>query len=428
MRRYPFAFLLMATLFVSSTFAQLSDEDLAALQAKGKVEGWTFSVGRNPATDRPMNELCGLVVPKDWRTGARFTMFEAKAGLPASFDWRAYGACTPVKAQGGCGSCWAFGTVGPLESNILIEDGVVVDLSEQWLVSCNQETEPPIILSGVWGCDGGWWAHDYHQGAMTDPCGGWGAVLEADFPYAEADLPCDCPYPHAYTIHSWAYIGPEEGIPETDAIKQAILAYGPVSAAVYVEGAFAGYTGGVFNGSVDEEPNHAVVLVGWDDAQGSDGVWILRNSWSTLWGEGGYMRIEYRCSNVGLGACYVDYTGHGGEVGPEITSQPAGGHVAPGWSYEFTIEATGLGDLHYEWQRDGEPVGGDSPTLLIENASPEDEGVYVCDVLDARGSTPSHVAALILYSSEALPVAGAGALCVLAALCLFGVGLATRNK
>ena len=89
--------------------------------------------------------------------------------LPDSFDWRSIGASdytTPIKNQSDCGSCWAFATVGPLESNIKIRDGDEVDLSEQWLVSCNQEG---------WGCDGGsGWAHDYHEW-KADPCGGVGA-------------------------------------------------------------------------------------------------------------------------------------------------------------------------------------------------------------------------------------------------------------
>ena len=93
-------------------------------------------------------------------------------GLPTAFNWCDQNGCTPVKNQGNCGSCWAFATVAPLESLIKINDGVTVDLSEQYLVSCN---------SDGWGCDGGFWAHDYHQWKMVDGEYEAGAVLEGDF-------------------------------------------------------------------------------------------------------------------------------------------------------------------------------------------------------------------------------------------------------
>lgn len=50
--------------------------------------------------------------------------------LPEAYNWCDLDGCTPVRDQGNCGSCWAFGTVGPLESAILIQDGVSMDLSE----------------------------------------------------------------------------------------------------------------------------------------------------------------------------------------------------------------------------------------------------------------------------------------------------------
>jgi hypothetical protein len=35
--------------------------------------------------------------------------------LPQTYDWRLYGAVTPVKDQSVCGSCWSFGTIGCVE-------------------------------------------------------------------------------------------------------------------------------------------------------------------------------------------------------------------------------------------------------------------------------------------------------------------------
>jgi len=418
---------LAAALVAGLAPADFAADELADLRARGAAEGWTFTVGNNAATDRPLEALCGLIVPEDWREGARFTTFAEKYDLPAAFDWRDHDGCTPIRDQGACGSCWAFATVGALECNIRIVDGVSVDLSEQWLVSCNQETEPPVVLEdGEWGCNGGWFAHGYHSGAKTDACGGTGAVLEADFPYEADDLPCDCPYPHPYLMDDWAYVGPEFDVPDVDAIKQAILAYGPVSAAVYVDLAFHQYTGGVFNLSQNETVNHGIVLVGWDDSLGANGAWILRNSWGSGWGDGGHMYIQYGCSNVGLGACYVDYGGLAQTAGPTITVQPQGGPVPQGWTYHLHVAAEGMDALHYEWRRDDVPLGApDAPDFYIEHARPSDAGVYTCAVSDARGETLTDGAVVQIQGSA--PAALPPSLAVLAAACALAGARALRR-
>jgi C1A family cysteine protease/putative hemolysin len=253
----------------------------ALYQPADTEEGGSAPEGLRPAPDEPMP-------PSGLRAPGR--------DLPTSFDWRDLDGCSSIKNQGNCGSCWAFGTAAALECNILIKDAVEEDLSEQWLVSCNQEG---------YGCGGGWWVHDYFQ-YSTDPCGDAGAVLEADFPYTATNAPCNCPYPHFYFIDGWGFVTGWE-VPPVDMIKQAILDYGPVSVAVIVNNAFHDYTGGVFDDCTTGDCNHAVALVGWDDTQGSNGVWFLRNSWGPGWGEDGYMKIEYNCSLVGYASVWVHY-------------------------------------------------------------------------------------------------------------------------
>jgi len=50
-------------------------------------------------------------------------------------------------------------------------------------------------------------------------------------------------------------------------------------------------------------PNHAVVIVGWDDdyeAQGQRGAFIVRNSWGVNWGESGYFYVPYNDDSIAL--------------------------------------------------------------------------------------------------------------------------------
>lgn len=69
--------------------------------------------------------------------------------LPEQYDWRLYGAVTPVKDQSVCGSCWSFGTIGHIEGAYFLKNGGnLVRLSQQALVDCSWGY-------GNNGCDGG---------------------------------------------------------------------------------------------------------------------------------------------------------------------------------------------------------------------------------------------------------------------------------
>jgi hypothetical protein len=270
----------------SMAFMYGDDAEIQRLRAQGQREGWTFTVGKTSVSDIPLEQLCGLVIPKNWRQTAVFEddVFGKRvlATPPDTYDWRDYGKVTPVRNQASCGSCWAFGMIGSYEAILAINNQGLNDLSEQFLVRCN---------SYGYGCDGGWWCYDDLYN---------GIPLESCYPYTGTDGSCSQSCTKYYPVDASYFVGSSSGVPSTSAIKQAIYDHGPVAAAVYVNSAFQNYSSGIFNSCTSSSPNHAIVLVGWGST-----YWILRNSWGSGWGESGYMRITFGCSNVGYAATYA---------------------------------------------------------------------------------------------------------------------------
>ena len=306
-------------------------------------------------------------------------------GPPAAFNWCDQGACTPVRDQGSCGSCWAFSTVAPLESNIMYYDGTERDLSEQYLLSCNDDG---------WDCSGGWFAHDYHEWKYLQGEPEAGAVYEADFPYTARDDPCNPPHTHREQITDWQYVGTAGGVPSVGAIKQAIVDHGPVSVAICTSDAFRNYTGGVFLTEGCGRLDHAVVLVGWDDGQGTNGIWYLRNSWGPGWGESGYMRIGYGISSVGYAANYVVYeptcfdldtntypAGTGTVVANPPPNCDGGGGYEPNTVVELTTLAS-PGWHFFTWG--GDASGSDYPTTITMDSDKNITAHFMCDGCSLR--------------------------------------------
>jgi inhibitor of cysteine peptidase len=310
---------------------------------------------------------------------------DAQSGLPSSLNWCDLGACTPVRNQGSCGSCWAFSTIGALESNLLYRDGVARDLSEQYLLSCN--------IDG-WDCAGGWFAHEYHEWKFPAGEPEAGAVYETDFPYTGRDYdPCNPPHTHHEKIVDWRYVGGPSGVPPIADIKQAILDYGPVAVAIYTGDDFRAYTGGVFNSQENGSPNHAVVLVGWDDTQGPNGIWYLRTSWGPYWGEDGYMRIRYGVSNVGYAANYVVYYPSCYNLAIAIDPESTGSVVADplpnceGGLYEpdtvVELTANPSAGWHFlSWS--GDASGSANPVVIHMDSSKSVVAQFMCDGCSLR--------------------------------------------
>ncbi|MDD5565223.1 MAG: C1 family peptidase, partial [Thermoanaerobaculaceae bacterium] len=270
-----------------------------------------------------LDQLCGrreeLLPPEALDRGPAIQSVTAMARKPAptptatptpapGLDPYHIGVFTPPKDQGGCGSCWAFGTIDEAETAVLVDAGAdngyvdgagvhassgvaIPDMSEQYVLSCNDLG---------YSCAGGNNALSFltgsHPGAMDEGC----------FGYEAADLACGyCDKPFWWHLSGWAYLISDTKIPTVAAIKQAILTYGAVTAYVYVDRTFQAYTGGVYNNTKTYRyTNHQIQLVGWDD---SKSAWLLKNSWGTGWGIDGYMWITYTSCRVGEGAAWATY-------------------------------------------------------------------------------------------------------------------------
>lgn len=200
--------------------------------------------------------------------------------IAAALDWRNHSVVTPVKNQGGCGSCWAFASVANMESHYAIKTGELHELSTQQVTSC---TENPRECGGTGGCQGATNELGYEYAIRAN-----GLVLERDYPYTGTDGRCEVPYAFR-KAHFSSYVRVEPNSQE--AVLEA-LQTGPLTISVWAT-PMQFYSRGIFSGcdySKNMAINHAVQLVGYGTEAGKD-YWIVRNSWGANWGEKGYIRL-----------------------------------------------------------------------------------------------------------------------------------------
>jgi len=204
----------------------------------------------------------------------------AAAPVPKSFDWRERGAVNGVKDQGQCGSCWAFSTVANVEAQNFLQNGQLLSLSEQELVSCDKTDE---------GCDGGLPTNAMKQLIARHE----GLELESDYPYAAEAGHCAAEKSKELVfLRDVVKIGANEVH-----MQRALVEYGTLSVAMNA-GHLQMYSSGI------SDPwfcnplalDHAVALVGFGEQQnrwlpGSTKFWTVRNSWGEGWGEKGYFRL-----------------------------------------------------------------------------------------------------------------------------------------
>lgn len=80
---------------------------------------------------------------------------------------------------------------------------------------------------------------------------------------------------------------------------------------------------------------------------------------------------------------------------PTIWPQPEAQETLPGGTATFTVGATGVGPLHFQWFKNQEPVGTDSPTYTLTGATRNDDAAQIqVRVTGSEGEKLSLVAPL----------------------------------
>ncbi len=214
-----------------------------------------------------------------------------------------------IRNQASTNSCWAYATIGALETNIALQDyragntDKIYDFSERHMMYGitrnfnNGQINPYGFTRKV--AEGGNFLH-----AETYLSNGMGAVNEADMPFEDNMNDLDISAIQNKTVTSTLYDTVMfERMPdiEKDALmlkmKQHITTYGGIYAAIHgaqvISDAYNPSTGAIYCSSNEEYPiDHGVAIIGWDDnyskdnfkegnKPSSDGAWIVKNSWGS---------------------------------------------------------------------------------------------------------------------------------------------------
>lgn len=231
---------------------------------------------------------------------------------------------TPIKNQGTCGSCWAFAGVSVVESRYAIENDVqATALSVEQVLSCSASLDhirskfPDNMTSSSEGCAGGMPFLTYTYLSLAKPHGlSCGSVIPYVMATNETDSACPSKLTDEVAVAWEQNVSDYKVVATSEKALLRAVTRGPVTANIDATGdGFRYYAGGIYDAqdclSDGEEVNHAVVVVGFGETDAGEKYWTIRNTWGTMWGEDGYMRIA-RGGNVSeYGPCnlylYADY-------------------------------------------------------------------------------------------------------------------------
>lgn len=244
-----------------------------------------------------------LMAPQDCSaTLGRASFAGSSDPLPTHVDWREKGVIAGVKNQGRCGSCWTFSTTGAMEAHhaIQFKNWRTSEMSEQQLLDCAAEFDNH-------GCNGGLPSHAFEYIHAAG-----GLSKEFFYPY-RAESTGDnsrCQFDTSVkskiggrTVRSFNMTEGDE-----ESLMRLVSTVGPVSVAFQVVEDFRLYKSGIYSSenckSGPMDVNHAVLVVGYGvEPDVGRPYWIVKNSWSSEWGEEGYFKIARGKNMCGIATC-----------------------------------------------------------------------------------------------------------------------------
>jgi hypothetical protein len=280
--------------------------------------------------DQFVNTFTGLILPQQLLAGGpvrasngSYKLVDFDKIKPVDTDKAVFYGIAPklfnkARDQGACGSCWAYSGVTAIEAQVvkkfLIENPAYV--STQYYIDCVQQCK---------GCKGGFPVFVYEQVAKD------GFVVWEDYaPYLGKETgTCSPPrqkFPYqlqgsivfskdnaAYftadkLTDAFQYQNLELDVPNEatiEKIKKILFNYGPISVLIYVDDKLPFYSSGIYKtvdtkDGVKQKPNHAVVIGGYGINVYGERYWIIRNSWSDTYGEGGNISLTMDSPICGL--------------------------------------------------------------------------------------------------------------------------------
>lgn len=311
------------TLVDDSRQPVLSDDIIKAVNGN-KESTWT--AGRNTRFEAmTLGQARQMMGAKDDNEIAKLPRIqhddETLQAAPAEYDPRkSRPNCTgPVLDQGFCGSCWAFGATEAASDRLCMSSGTnkFLQLAPLDTTSCDSG-----FFSGENGCHGGQLGGAWNYIKKT------GLVDEACFPYLKSqggpvptcqasDQPClpeskfiNTPKCTKKCVNGADWESSKHKLKNVYSIDPSqmmaeLATNGPVESAFTVFADFVHYKSGVYSHQTGQAlGGHAIKVIGYGTENGTD-YWLVQNSWTTTWGDGGYFKIKRGDDECGIEDSFI---------------------------------------------------------------------------------------------------------------------------